>query len=244
MDETRKKIVAEVEAKQLTLSEASKKIGKNHAYLQQFIKRGVPTKLPEGVRRDLAELLGLSERELGGERPRKGYPREDTESSVDGDLGRNSSGDTILEIDIGIGAGGGGLGVEAYVHDEDGNTYAAENIRDRWTLPPNIMQGALRATAKNIRAFEVIGDSMQPILYDHDRAFIDIRATHPHPEGIFALFDGYGLVVKRLQIIVGSEPLRLRILSANPAYPPYERLFEEVKIIGRLAGRFTATFPT
>jgi hypothetical protein len=44
----------------------SKLIGRNPAYIQQFIKRGVPKKLDENDRRKLARYLGVAETLLGG----------------------------------------------------------------------------------------------------------------------------------------------------------------------------------
>ncbi len=102
-----------------------------------------------------------------------------------------------------------------------------------------IMQGVLHASPRHIRVFEVIGDSMEPRLFEGDRVFIDLRYTIPSPEGIFALWDGFGLVIKRLQIVMGSEPTRVRVISANSSYAPYEAALDEIRIIGRFAGRFT-----
>lgn len=65
MDPVRQLILSKVPERG-SLSHLSKKIGKNHAYLQQFIERGVPAHLPEQVRSDLAPLLGVDERELRG----------------------------------------------------------------------------------------------------------------------------------------------------------------------------------
>lgn len=161
-----------------------------------------------------------------------------TESSVDADIGRGAPG-TVLEIDVRAGAGGGGVPAEAWVRDANGNTYAAEGVRDEWTLPATIMREMLHATPKHIRAFEVVGDSMEPRLMSGDRAFIDLRKTNPHPEGIFALWDGYGVVIKRLQIVRGSDPMRVKIISDNPRYDAYEATMDEIRIIGRIAGRFT-----
>ena len=48
-------IVAKVAELGLSLSELSLSVGKNHAYFQQFIKRGVPARLPEEVRGRVAE---------------------------------------------------------------------------------------------------------------------------------------------------------------------------------------------
>ena len=41
----------------LSMKEASERIGRNHAYLQQYLERGVPASLPEDVREKLAALL-------------------------------------------------------------------------------------------------------------------------------------------------------------------------------------------
>ena len=64
MDAVRGMIVSRVAELGLSLSELSLKVGKNHAYFQQFIKRGVPNRLPEDVRGRVAEILGLEERVL------------------------------------------------------------------------------------------------------------------------------------------------------------------------------------
>src|SRR5437899_2555864 len=64
MDAVRGMIVSRVAELGLSLSELSLKVGKNHAYFQQFIKRGVPHRLPEEVRGRVAEILGLEERLL------------------------------------------------------------------------------------------------------------------------------------------------------------------------------------
>jgi len=64
MDAARGMIVSRVAELGLSLSELSLKVGKNHAYFQQFIKRGVPNRLPEEVRGRVAEILGIDERLL------------------------------------------------------------------------------------------------------------------------------------------------------------------------------------
>jgi SOS-response transcriptional repressor LexA len=66
MDVVRKLILEKLQELGLTMSEASLKIGKNHAYLQQFLKRGYPLELPEKSRIPLANLIGVSEEVLRG----------------------------------------------------------------------------------------------------------------------------------------------------------------------------------
>ena len=58
MDSVRELVVGRLAEIGETLKSASEKLGRNHAYLQQFVQRGTPARLPEDVRRELAALLG------------------------------------------------------------------------------------------------------------------------------------------------------------------------------------------
>jgi phage repressor protein C with HTH and peptisase S24 domain len=64
MDSARNLIVSRVAELGLSLADLSLQAGKNHAYFQQFIKRGVPARLPEEVRGRVAEILKIDERQL------------------------------------------------------------------------------------------------------------------------------------------------------------------------------------
>jgi phage repressor protein C with HTH and peptisase S24 domain len=66
MDAVRKLILDRLDELGISMAEASIKIGKNHAYLQQFLKRGIPAKLKESERAELSALLGVPENELRG----------------------------------------------------------------------------------------------------------------------------------------------------------------------------------
>ena len=78
------------------------------------------------------------------------------------------------------------------------------------------------------------GDSMMPTLHDGDIVLVDLGRRSTPPPGIFALHDGMELVGKRLEHIPNSDPPRVRIISDNPLYKPYEGSGEEVNIIGRI----------
>jgi len=58
--------------RQLNMSNVSKKLGKNHAYLHQFLDRGIPARLPELVREQLAKILEVPEAQLRGGGPNAG----------------------------------------------------------------------------------------------------------------------------------------------------------------------------
>lgn len=52
-----------------SLASLSATIGRNPAYLQQFVARGSPRRVPEDERRHLAIVLNVDERELGARDP-------------------------------------------------------------------------------------------------------------------------------------------------------------------------------
>ena len=53
--------------RRVSLAQLSAMIGRNSAYLQQFVRKGSPRKLEEGDRATLARFFGVSEGELGAE---------------------------------------------------------------------------------------------------------------------------------------------------------------------------------
>jgi phage repressor protein C with HTH and peptisase S24 domain len=80
----------------------------------------------------------------------------------------------------------------------------------------------------------VDGDSMEPLLSSGDRILIDTSRRVPVPPGIFVIWDGMGLVAKRVEHIPNSDPPKVVIKSVNPEYQAYERIAEEVNVVGRV----------
>lgn len=66
MDTVRELILAKSKELGRSLRWLSLEIGRDHAYLQQFIKKGSPRRLPEDDRRKLASLISVDETQLGG----------------------------------------------------------------------------------------------------------------------------------------------------------------------------------
>jgi phage repressor protein C with HTH and peptisase S24 domain len=75
---------------------------------------------------------------------------------------------------------------------------------------------------------------MEPVLSSGDRIMVDTSQRIPVPPGIFVIWDGMGIVAKRIEHILSSDPAKLRIMSVNPDYETYERDAEEVHVIGRV----------
>lgn len=199
------------------LKKASLAIGRNHAYLHQFIHRGTPRRLPEEVRHALAAYLGVAESALRD--PGDGPGEAETATEVDLPRFELPGVAAIPEVNVRAAAGAGAL-VEA---EEDGA---------RWHFPLAWLRHELKARPADLRIVTIDGDSMEPVLMSGDKVLIDLSRTVPSPPGIFVLHDGMGLLAKQLERLPNTE--RLSIRSANPRYDSYERPAEEVTIIGRV----------
>lgn len=79
---------------------------------------------------------------------------------------------------------------------------------------------------------------MEPDYLSGDRVLVDLSRRMPTPPGVFVVWDGLGLVLKRLELVIGATPRKVRLSSVNPAYLPYEVPHEELHISGRVIGKW------
>lgn len=143
----------------------------------------------------------------------------------------------VPEVDVRAGAGLGGEAILENLTDGNGHTISSDATKGIWQFPPEYL-AEVSLRPKQVRIIEIFGDSMtRPDgggLHSGDRVMVDLGDRNPTPPGIFAIWDGFGVVVKRLERIMGSEPAAIRLISDNPAHEPYERTAGEVNIIGRI----------
>ncbi len=55
---------------------------------------------------------------------------------------------------------------------------------------------------------------------------------------MFVVWDGLGLVVRRVAMLAHGDPARVTITSDNPKYEPNERTIDEAYIRGRVIGQW------
>ena len=72
-----------------------------------------------------------------------------------------------------------------------------------------------------------------------DYVVIDTSRRTLEPEGIWAVADRFGLVLKRIVPRHRGKNAVLLLRSANPKYPDDERGADDVTIVGRYVARFT-----
>jgi phage repressor protein C with HTH and peptisase S24 domain len=139
----------------------------------------------------------------------------------------------VAEIDVHASAGHGAL-------------VDMEQNGGSWGFPEPWLRSELHAAPMDLRVITIEGDSMvsdpprPDDLLPGDKVVVNVavNARRPTPPGKFVVFDGLGLVAKVVSYIPGSDPARIRLMSRNAAYEPYERTLEEAHIVGRIVGRW------
>lgn len=191
----------------------SRLLGRNTAYIQQFIRRGTPRKLDEDDRRTLARYFRIDESVLGG-----------PAAPVVAAASKRRGADFVRfpRLAIGASAGAGSL-------EEDGaGTDFIVDARSARALGDT---GAMSM-------IKVSGDSMEPTLSDDDDILVDSAdAAERLRDGIYVLRMDDALNVKR---IVRNPTGGVSVRSDNPAYPSWDTIDPaRISIIGRVvwAGR-------
>ena len=108
----------------------------------------------------------------------------------------------------------------------------------QWFLLDTMLRQEGGAKPDDLRIITVRGDSMEPLLSEGDRLFIDTARKLPTIGELCELWDGNGLVLKRVESVQGTEPPQLRLISANPNYAPYTCLAGEARIVGKVLWTF------
>jgi len=183
----------------------SRLIGRNPAYIQQFLRRGTPRRLAEADRRLLARYFGVDEAVLGGPEPEAG--------------GRGLVAVPRLDVDASAGPG-------AFDGDERATAHIA--------FDPAWLRQLARSGPELLSIIRVQGDSMAPTLADGDEILVDRGDAAPRlRDGIYVLRIDDALVVKRLGVNPAGRTLSVR--SDNPAYPGWPDCDPAaVDIVGRV----------
>ncbi|HZF94170.1 MAG TPA: S24 family peptidase [Allosphingosinicella sp.] len=183
----------------------SRMLGRNPAYIQQYIKRGTPRRLAEEDRRLLARYFGVSEEALGGRAP---PPRSDA------GLVR------VARLEVGASAGPGSLA-------------RGERALGHMAFDPAWLR-RMASDPKRLSLIRVEGDSMVPTLADGDEILVDSGdAGERLRDGIYVLRIEDALVVKRVAPHPAGRTIAVR--SDNEAYPSWPDCDPaSVEIVGRV----------
>jgi hypothetical protein len=188
----------------------SQVIGRNPAYIQQYIKRGSPRRLGEQDRARIAAYLGVSEAMLGGPVQRVATPA------------RVRGPGMILVPKLAIGASAGA-----------GASVDGEAVEGEVAFDPKWLRD-LGADPRALSIIRVEGDSMAPTLDDGDDILVDGGdAAARLRDGIYVLRMDDVLMVKRVARAPGQG--RISVISDNPHYRSWDDLpMASVQLVGRV----------
>lgn len=173
--------------------------------------------------------------DIQGERLRPSHKRIAVDSKPPGDVEFPEGLSPITEVDMRAGMGGGGF-IEAEETTEGNYQISKDVARATWGVPDEYLR-ELGVRADGTFLFRVVGDSMTKPdgsgLHSGDLVMANTKDNRPSPPGIFAIFDGMGTVVKRLEFVMNSDPPAVNVISDNPIHAPMKFAADEVAIIGR-----------
>jgi hypothetical protein len=169
----------------------SRLLGRNPAYIQQYIKRGSPRRLAEADRRLLARYFSVDESLLGG---------------PEAEPGRGLV--PVPRLDIGASAGAGAF---------DGD----ERPRPHIAFEPAWLRRIARGAPDQLSVIRVTGDSMAPTFGDGDDILVDRGDGAARlRDGIYVLRIDDALVVKRVAVDPAARSLSVRSDNpAYPGWP-------------------------
>jgi hypothetical protein len=200
-----------IEERREDYSSLSRLLGRNAAYVQQYIKRGVPRRLAEGDRRLLARYFGVEEELLGGPPAQPGA---------------HAGLVTVPRLAVEASAGPGAL-------NDDERAGAHFGFDPKW------LRTVGAGDVRRLSIIRVEGDSMAPTLADGDEILVDASQTQERlRDGIYVLRMDEALMVKRLALNPATR--RVSITSDNDAYPSWPDCDpSSIELVGRVvwAGR-------
>lgn len=199
----------------------SRLLGRNAAYIQQFIRRGTPKKLDEDDRRTLARYFRVDEAVLGGPatEPEPRARVRDERSAWRGP--RRTTPDLIRVPRYAVRASAGPGALDTDEFDAGAIGLTAPFLR---TLTDDPSQ---------LSMIQVAGDSMEPTLGDGDDILVDQGdAAGRLRDGIYVLRYDDALNVKRVALNPAGG---VTVASDNPAYPSWPDCdLSRMTIIGRV----------
>jgi SOS-response transcriptional repressor LexA len=196
MDAPRKLLVDTLARRSdLDLKNLSLAIGRNHAYLQQYLMRGSPRELPESARHGLAPLLGVSPDDLRSSSP----PGGRLEGDVRGAGPLRGADRADLPVYASAEGGGGAIIITSEPIDYVRRPEPLLSVRDGYGC-------------------YVIGDSMSPAYEQGDLLLVHPgRPVRPGDDCVFVRDQGDGTQQALVKRLLRSTTEKWRVRQFNPA---------------------------
>lgn len=203
----------------------SRRIGRNPAYIQQFIKRGVPRHLSERDRQRIARHFRVSEQHLGGPaaetcRADVGAPRQVTIGPEHGqhELSEPQRVSVIIIPFL--------------------DRPPTEPPEEAWAPSGFVLETAIGhrisgGRPADLGALVADGDSMAPTIQHGDYVLFDTAQQGADRNGLFVLQGPRSPMIRR--IAINPVTGRASIIADNPGYPAFRDCEPDaIPVIGRI----------
>lgn len=108
-------------------------------------------------------------------------------------------------------------------------------VGDKWGIPSEYLTRELNTPLDNVALCTVNSHAVEPEFEYGDKVIIDQNDVKPSPGGTFLYWDGIGFAYARMQAIPGATA---KVRISQKGADTFEMPLDEVKIIGRVKGRF------
>lgn len=192
-------------------------IGRNHAYMQQFIKRGVPKCLRDDDMKKIIQHFNISLDYFGtpDDFPNPGQGHSD---NLDNEFDEEYIRVNVYNIEAAAGAG---------------SVVENNEIANKLAFKKSWIRSSSNAMADDLAVITVSGDSMNPTLYDGDHILVDMTLTTLKNDGIYVLRNDDMILVKRISFNPVTKLCTIK--SDNNYYESWEGCQPaDLDILGRV----------
>lgn len=190
----------------LSLAAASRRIGRNHAYLQQYVRRGSPRYLSERDRHLLARILSLPARESIAMAPEPARM-------------------TLAERPL--------AEPPALIRIACPWTAASPLAEPGFLLDAGVARALAGQRTDSLAAMLADSDAMAPTIHAGDQLLLDTSQRTAERDGLYALPGESAPLIRR--VCLDPLTRRLNVLADNPAYPSQHQCERRsLTIVGRV----------
>jgi phage repressor protein C with HTH and peptisase S24 domain len=206
MNQARENLDRLIQERGVNYSSVSRMLGRNAAYIQQYIRRGSPRDLDEKDRLVLSRFFGVDEKVLGAPIHRQGPVVQLLQVPI---------------LDVDASAGHGAL-------------TEMEDKCSQFGFEENWLRRLTSSKASSLSIIHVLGDSMEPTLHDGDEVLVDLGDGQSRlRDGIYVLRKDGALSVKR--IAIEPQGRKISVTSDNPTHQSWTGLDRRtINIVGRV----------
>jgi len=210
-DRPRQALVKAIEKspQQFTLKDLSLALGRNHAYLQQYLERRSPARLPEDVRYQLAKMLNIPHQSLMPTKLRKHIAKASDQKDIHG----------VIDIPV----------IDHPTH--------AHLLPQTWSIAHATIAQHLDGKPDHLGLALAGDDGLLPVIASDDYVIINTADTAPTKAGIFAIDMADHIRFRFLeQPDANEDQLFVRYSSSSDG--GFTHTTSSLKIMGRAIWRF------